>query len=281
MKLVTFTHNGRTQLGELDGDTVHALSVPDTLRMAELLRRGFTPTRVSQRYPLEKVTLRAPLHPGKIIAVGRNYAAHAAETGSDLPTAPLIFAKFPSAVIGPGEAITWDASITTEVDWEGELGVVIGRTARHVSEADALKYVFGYTVANDVTARDLQLRIDAQWTRAKSLDTFCPLGPCIVTRSEIPDPQALTITTTVNDQTMQHGSTADMVFSVAHLVSYCSRMFTLEPGDLILTGTPPGVGEGMDPKTYLKDGDVVSVTISGIGTLTNPCRALTADPPAS
>lgn len=281
MKLVTFTHNGRTQLGELDGDTVHALSVPDTLRMAELLRRGITPTRVSQRYPLAKVTLRAPLHPGKIIAIGRNYAAHAAETGSDLPTAPLIFAKFSSAVIGPGEAITWDTSITNEVDWEGELGVVIGRTARRVSEADALKYVFGYTAANDVTARDLQLRVDAQWTRAKSLDTFCPLGPCIVTRSEIPDPQALTITTTVNDQVMQNGSTADMVFSVAYLVAYCSRMFTLEPGDLILTGTPPGVGEGMNPKTYLKDGDVVSVTISGIGTLTNPCRALAADPPAS
>lgn len=272
MKLVTFTHNSRTQLGELDGDTIHALSVPDTMRMAELLRRGITPTRVSQRFRLDKSTLRAPLHPGKIVAVGRNYAAHAAETGSDLPKAPLLFAKFASSVIGPDETIAWNTSITSEVDWEGELGVVIGRTARNVSEDDALRYVFGYTIANDISARDLQLRIDSQWTRGKSLDTFCPLGPYIVTRNEIADPQALTITTTVNDQTMQDGSTADMVFNVAHLVAYCSRMFTLEPGDLILTGTPPGVGEGMDPKTYLKDGDVVSVTISGIGTLTNPCR---------
>lgn len=276
MKLVTFSHNGRTQLGELTDDTVYALSVPDTMRMPELLRRGITPTRVSQRFPLDRVTLRAPLHPVKIIAVGRNYAAHAAETGSELPKAPLLFAKLPSAVIGPGDTITWDTDITTEVDWEGELGVVIGRTARNVSEADALNYVFGYTVANDVTARDLQMRVDAQWTRGKSLDTFCPLGPCIVTRDEIPNPQALAVITTVNDQKMQDGSTADMVFSVAHLIAYCSRMFTLEPGDLLLTGTPPGVGEGMDPKTYLKDGDVVSVTISGIGTLTNPCKAVSA-----
>ncbi len=277
MKLVTFAHNGRTQLGELSGDTVHALSVPDTMRMAELLRRGITPTRVSQRFPLDKVELHAPLLPGKIVAVGRNYAAHAAETGSDLPTAPLLFAKFPSAVIGPDAAITWDTGITTEVDWEGELGVVIGRRARGVSADEALRCVFGYTVANDVTARDLQMRVDAQWTRGKSLDTFCPLGPYIVTRDEVPDPQALTVTTTVNGQTMQDGSTADMIFNVAYLVAYCSRMFTLEPGDLILTGTPPGVGEGMNPKTYLKDGDVVAVTVSGIGTLTNPCQAVSRD----
>ncbi len=274
MKLVTFTHGKRTQLGELDGDKVYVLAGPDTMRMSDVLRRGITPNRLSQSFPLSEVTLNAPLHPGKVIAIGLNYAKHAAETGAALPPAPIIFAKFPSSVIGPGEAITWSKSITNQVDWEVELGVVIGKKARNVTEEDALKHVYGYTVANDVSARDLQIRIDRQWTRGKSLDTFCPLGPCIVTRSAIPDPGKLNLKTVLNGKVVQDSNTEDLIFNVPQLISYCSRMFTLEPGDVILTGTPSGVGEGMKPPQYLKNGDQVTVSVEGIGEMTNPCVEL-------
>ncbi len=272
MKLVTFTYKNRMQLGEIVGDEVYVLSSSDTLRMTEMIKRGITPSRVSQRYALADITLHAPLRPGKIVAIGRNYAEHAKETGNEPPPRPLIFAKFPSSVIDPGEAITWSESITKEVDWEVELVVIIGKRARHVSEEDALKYVFGYTVGNDVSARDLQLRTDGQWTRGKSLDTFCPLGPIIVTRDEIADPQNLSLKTKVNDEVMQDGNTKDMIFGVAYLIHYISQNFTLEPGDIIMTGTPPGVGEGR--KLYLKDGDVVTCSIEGIGELTNPCKVV-------
>lgn len=271
MKLVTFTHNERRQLGEVIGDEVYSLASTDTMRMHEVIARGITPSRVSQRYPLAELTLNAPLRPGKIIAIGRNYAEHAQETGNEPPPRPLIFAKFPSAIIDPGAAICWDPAITQEVDWEVELAVVIGRRARRVAEADALQYVFGYTVGNDVSARDLQLRQDGQWTRGKSLDTFCPLGPVIVTRDEIEDAQALRLTTEVNGERMQDGNTRDMIFKVAYLIHYCSQMFTLEPADVLLTGTPEGVGEGRKPKRYLQDGDVVRCSVEGIGTLENPC----------
>ena len=149
--------------------------------------------------------------------------------------------------------------------------MIVGRRARHVSEAEALQYVFGYTVGNDVSARDLQHRTDGQWTRGKSLDTFCPLGPVIVTRDEIADPQDLRLTTEVNGERMQDGNTRDMIFQVAYLIHYCSRMFTLEPADIIMTGTPSGVGEGRSPKRFLRDGDVVRCCVEGIGALENPC----------
>lgn len=271
MKLATFTYNERTQIGIIEDDTIFTTALPDT--MLTMIRRGITPQRSFDRYPLDKVKLEAPLRPGKLVCIGRNYAEHAKETGSEVPPAPLIFAKFPSAVIGPGATITWDEAITTQVDWEGELAVVIGKKARNVVEADALSYVFGYTIGNDVSARDLQLRQDSQWTRGKSLDTFCPLGPWVVTRDEVTDPQNLAIKTVVSGEVRQDGHTRNMIFSVAALIAYCSRMFTLEPGDVILTGTPEGVGEGMKPPVYLKDGDVVSITIERIGELTNPCKA--------
>ncbi|MBZ0302334.1 MAG: fumarylacetoacetate hydrolase family protein [Anaerolineae bacterium] len=272
MKLVTFTYNSRMQMGEIVGDNVYVLSSSDTLRMNEMIRRGITPSRVSQRYPLADITLHAPLRPGKIVAIGRNYAEHAKETGNEPPPRPLIFAKFPSAVIDPGEPITWSESITKEVDWEVELAVIIGKKAHKVSEEDAMKYVFGYTVGNDVSARDLQLRTDGQWTRGKSLDTFCPLGPIIVTRDEIKDPQNLNLKTIVNDEVMQDGNTRDMIFQVPYLIHYISQHFTLEPADIILTGTPSGVGEGR--KQYLKDGDVVTCSVEGIGELRNPCKVV-------
>jgi 5-carboxymethyl-2-hydroxymuconate isomerase len=270
MRLATFKHNGRTHLGEVREDRVYLTSMSESLDY--MIQRGMLPAIRSESLPLSEIKLDVPLHPGKIIAIGRNYSEHAKETGSAVPKAPLIFAKLPSALIGHGDAITWRASITQEVDWEGELAVVIGRRAWRVRESDALKHVFGYSIANDVTARDLQNRIDAQWTRAKGLDTFCPLGPWIVTADSIPNPQTLGIRTMVNGLVMQDGHTRDMIFPVARLVSYCSEMFTLNPGDVILTGTPAGVGAGMTPPTFLKDGDTVEIEIDGIGRLSNPCR---------
>ncbi len=272
MKLATFTYNGRTRIGIIENDTIQVVAWQDSMR--QLIRRGISPSRTYERFPLASATLNAPLIPGKIIAIGQNYAEHAAELGNKLPERPVIFAKFPSTVIGPGVPITWRSSITTQVDWEAELAVVIGKRAKDVPEADALSYVYGYCVANDVSARDLQLRTDSQWTRGKSLDTFCPLGPYIVTRDEIADPQNLNIKTTVNDKTMQDSNTRHMIFSVAHLIAYCSRMFTLEPGDIIITGTPSGVGDGRKPPRYLADGDVVTVSVEGVGEVSNPCKVI-------
>ena len=272
MRYVTFTHNAQTRVGVLEQDTVYALDWDDTL--LALIRAGAQPARTGDSYPLTSVKLEAPLLPGKIIAVGKNYAAHAQETGSDVPQAPLLFAKLTNTVIGAGDAITWRASITSEVDWEAELAVIIGKRCKDVAEADAFAHIFGYTAANDVSARDLQLRIDGQWTRGKGLDTFCPLGPAIVTRDEISDPQNLTVQTTLNGELMQDANTSDMVYTVPVLVAYISRMFTLEAGDVILTGTPSGVGEGRTPPLYMKDKDVVTVSVEGIGALTNPCRVL-------
>jgi 2,4-didehydro-3-deoxy-L-rhamnonate hydrolase len=206
--------------------------------------------------------------PGKIVCVGLNYHDHAEEGGQDLPKAPLLFAKWSNTLIGDGEPIVLPAE-STQVDYEAELGVVIGTTAKHVSERDALDVVEGYVCVNDVTARDLQFG-DGQWTRGKSPDTFCPVGPRLVPREEIDDPQALAIRCVLNGQTMQDSSTAQMIFSVAEIIAYVTRVITLEPGDLIATGTPAGVGVFRDPPVLLQDGDEVSVEIEGLGTLTNP-----------
>jgi 2-keto-4-pentenoate hydratase/2-oxohepta-3-ene-1,7-dioic acid hydratase in catechol pathway len=208
--------------------------------------------------------------PGKIVCVGLNYHDHAEEGGQDLPKAPLLFAKWPNTLIGDGEPIVLPAE-SSEVDYEAELGVVIGTTAKHVSERDALDHVQGYICVNDVSARDLQFG-DGQWTRGKSPDTFCPVGPRLVPREEIDDPQTLAIRCVLNGQTMQDSSTSQMIFSVAEIIAYVTRVITLEPGDLIATGTPAGVGVFRDPKVLLQDGDEVSVEIDGLGTLTNPVQ---------
>src|SRR4051794_24100541 len=209
--------------------------------------------------------------PGKIICVGLNYRDHAEEQGADLPTAPLLFAKWNNTLIGPGEPIAIPP-LVTKCDYEAELGVVIGSTVSRVSAENALEAVAGYVCVNDVSARDLQFG-DGQWTRGKSLDTFCPLGPEIVTADEIGDPQRLALRTRVNGDTMQDSSTEHMVFGVAELLSHCSRAFTLEPGDVLLTGTPWGCGEFMDPPRHLQPGDVVEVEVAGIGVLRNPVRS--------
>jgi 2,4-didehydro-3-deoxy-L-rhamnonate hydrolase len=208
--------------------------------------------------------------PSKIVCVGLNYRDHAEEQGTELPKAPLLFAKWPNTLIGPGEPIVLPAE-AKEVDFEAELGVVIGTTAKHVSEADALDHVRGYVPLNDVSARDLQFA-DKQWTRGKSPDTFCPVGPRLVPREEVDDPQALAIRCVLNGETMQDSSTGQMIFSVAEIIAYVSRVITLERGDLIATGTPAGVGVFRDPKVLLKDGDEITVEIEGLGALTNPVK---------
>ncbi len=270
MQIVVFTHRGQAnRIGVIEGDEIIASSWSTSL--LNLIESGITLGVISQRFPIAECKIHAPLHPGKILCVGRNYAAHAAELGNDVPEAPLIFSKFSSSVIGQGEAITWKRSITDMVDWEGELAIVIGRRGKDITAEEAPNYIFGYTIANDVSARDLQ-DAESQWARAKGMDTFCPLGPAIVTRDEIPDPQDLALKTMVNDEVMQDGNTNDMIHGVYELVAYCSQTFTLEPGDVILTGTPSGVGKGMKPPRFLKDGDTVSVTIDKLGTLSNPCK---------
>jgi 2-keto-4-pentenoate hydratase/2-oxohepta-3-ene-1,7-dioic acid hydratase in catechol pathway len=214
-------------------------------------------------------TLLAPVEPSKIVCIGLNYMDHIRESGLEVPRVPLVFAKFPSSLAGPTDPIRIPPELTERVDWEVELAVVIGRRARDVRPEEALDHVFGYTVANDVSARDLQFS-DGQWVRAKSLDTFCPVGPVVVTADEVADPQALRLTTHVNGELVQDATTDLMVFDVATLISFCSRSFTLEPGDLLLTGTPWGSGEFMEPKRSLAAGDVVECAIEGIGVLRNP-----------
>ena len=208
--------------------------------------------------------------PSKIVCVGLNYVDHAAESKMEVPTRPLLFAKWPNALIGPGQPIVLPAE-AKEVDYEAELGIVIARTARKVSVDDALDFVAGYTCANDVSARDVQFA-DGQWTRGKSFDTFCPVGPALVPAAEIADPQTLRIRCLVNGEALQDASTTDMIFPIAELIAYISDGIQLEPGDLILTGTPPGVGFARTPPIFLEDGDEVTVEIEGVGTLTNPVR---------
>jgi 5-carboxymethyl-2-hydroxymuconate isomerase len=207
----------------------------------------------------------------KIVCVGLNYLDHAREVKAELPERPLLFAKWPSACIDSGEAIVIPPGVTT-VDYEAELAAVVGTRIKRVSVENALEAIAGYTCFNDVSARELQFS-DGQWTRAKSFDTFCPMGPRIVPRDEVGDPQALRIQCRLNGESVQDASTADMIFSVAEIVSFVSEAITLEPGDVIATGTPPGVAFGRSEPRYLEDGDVVEVEIQGIGVLVNPVRA--------
>ena len=216
--------------------------------------------------------------PQKIVCVGLNYRDHAEEQGADLPERPLLFAKWPNTLIGPGEPIVIPA-VTQRVDYEAELGVVIGSRIRGVSVENALEAVAGYLCANDVTARDLQ-HGDGQWTRGKSLDTFCPIGPALVPAADIPDPQALGIRAILNGEVMQDSTTANMVFGVAEIVAFVSQAITLEPGDLVLTGTPAGVGVFRDPPVLLQPGDEITIEIDGVGAITTPVTSgVEAGPP--
>ena len=209
----------------------------------------------------------APIEPVNVICIGKNYSEHAAEMGGEAPSRPIIFMKPTSALNDPGGAIRLPAcSHGPEVDYEGELAVVIGTPGRDIPEDKALDHVLGYTCANDISARWWQKKgSGGQWVRGKGFDSFCPLGPVLVTADEIPDPQALTLTTTLNGEEMQRSNTREMIFGVDHLVSYISQYMTLQPGDIISTGTPFGVGMGLDPQRYLKAGDSIRLGIDGLG----------------
>jgi 2-keto-4-pentenoate hydratase/2-oxohepta-3-ene-1,7-dioic acid hydratase in catechol pathway len=221
-------------------------------------------------YRLKEVKLLNPVDPGDIVAIGVNYRSHGAETGHEIPERPIIFLKASTSVLPPGDPIVLPHMTPGEVDYEAELAIIIGKTAKNVPEARALDYVLGYTCGNDISARDAQLRLDKQWARGKSCDTFCPLGPCMVQGI---DPDNLKIQSRLNGEVMQDSNTSNMIFNARQLVSYISHNKTLRPGDVIMTGTPEGVGGARDPQVFLKPGDTIEVEIEQIGVLANPVRA--------
>jgi 2-keto-4-pentenoate hydratase/2-oxohepta-3-ene-1,7-dioic acid hydratase in catechol pathway len=261
MRLVRYDAGGTARVGIVEGEVVRDAGTD-----------LFDPRPGDPVGPLRGVTLLAPVPPpSKIVCVGRNYREHAEETGSAVPTEPQLFAKWSNALVGPGASIV-HPSITTMLDYEAELTVVIGRRAQQVTTADALDFVYAYTCGNDVSARDLQFG-DTQWTRGKALDTFAPMGPWLVTADEIPDPQTLGIRCVVSGETLQDSSTSEMLFSVAEIIAFTSEAITLERGDVIMTGTPPGVGVARSPQRFLHPGDSVRVEIDKIGALENPVVA--------
>ncbi len=260
MKIVRFATENGPVFGVIEGDGIRELAGEP---WPELRFSGKT-------RPLAGTRLLAPVAPPVVWAIGLNYKEHAAELGNTVPDEPLAFLKPSTAVIGPGDDIVLPEMAPDEVDYECELAVVIGRACKNVSEADARDYVLGYTCANDVTARDCQYRRDKQWARAKGFETFCPLGPWIETEL---DPDRADVATALNGRVMQKSNTSDMIFPVRRLVRHCSRIGTLLPGTVILTGTPPGVGYGKNPRVHLRAGDTVEISVGGVGTLRNGVRA--------
>jgi 2-keto-4-pentenoate hydratase/2-oxohepta-3-ene-1,7-dioic acid hydratase in catechol pathway len=279
MKLVRYGERGREKPGLVDSaGAIRDLSgvvediTPATLSTDSLLRlqavdpNGLPRVSGSPRLGAPIAGIR------QIIAVGLNYSDHAAESGMPVPSEPILFSKAITSISGPNDPVIIPRG-STKTDWEVELAIVIGHVARRVSVHDALDYVAGYTVCNDVSEREYQLERLGQWMKGKSCDSFCPLGPWLVTRDEIPDPQVLEMGLEVNGRVMQKGSTRTMIFPVAHLVSYISHFMTLLPGDVIPTGTPPGVGMGMKPQTFLKAGDTMRLWIEGLGEQQQTCVA--------
>jgi 2-keto-4-pentenoate hydratase/2-oxohepta-3-ene-1,7-dioic acid hydratase in catechol pathway len=294
MRLVTFRHRDRTAPGLLlDSERVLDLanclagkaalsSVLDLVlagEAGESALRDATKGAGAATLSLKDVTLLAPIpHPLKnVFCVGRNYVEHVAEgfrargTEMKLPEYPQFFTKPATAVIGPGEEIPLDSEVTQKLDYEVELGVIIGKRGRNIPRESALQHIYGYTIVNDVTARDLQRRHD-QWFKGKGLDGSCPMGPHVVHRSAVADPQSLDLSLRVNGERRQHSNTRHMIFDLKTIIASLSEALTLEPGDVIATGTPSGVGFAMDPPTFLKDGDVVEAEVQGIGVLKNTVR---------
>jgi 2-keto-4-pentenoate hydratase/2-oxohepta-3-ene-1,7-dioic acid hydratase in catechol pathway len=271
MKLVRYGAAGSEKPGLMDGDILRDLSghVADitgaTLDDATLARlRAIDPATLPAVAGMPRI---GPCvgQIGKFLCIGLNYSDHAAETGAAIPEHPILFFKANSAIVGPYDDVVMPRG-STHTDWEVELGVVIGKVAKYVTKADALDYVAGYCVVNDVSERHFQTQLTGQWTKGKSCDTFGPTGPWLVTRDEVPDPQALSMSLDVNGKRMQTGTTATMIFSVAEIIEHLSGLMTLHPGDVITTGTPPGVAMGMKPApVYLKKGDVMELTIDGLG----------------
>jgi 2-keto-4-pentenoate hydratase/2-oxohepta-3-ene-1,7-dioic acid hydratase in catechol pathway len=283
MRLATIQTPAGPRAAVQQGDEyidLHATRPDLPLSLKGLLASGVTMLRsaaeaVSRpdavRYPATSVKLLAPIpDPQKVICIGLNYRDHAAESGAPIPKEPVLFSKFATAILGPGEAIRLPA-VSQQVDYEAELVLVIGKKGRHVRAADALEYLAGCTIGHDVSARDWQLHKDGkQWLAGKTFDTFAPIGPTLVTLDELGDPHQLAIRLRLNGQTMQDSNTRQMIFKASELLAYISQVVTLEPGDLIFTGTPPGVGLARKPPVFLKDGDVVEVEIEKLGVLRNP-----------
>ena len=296
MRLVQFeASNPEARLGAIVGDRVIDLAaaarnsgqnntpLQSTLRLLQAGEPALTvarklaqePSSSASALPLSSVRLIAPIsQPSKIVAIGLNYRDHCAELGIDPPKVPVIFAKFPNSVTGPYDPIVLPGA-DIQGDYEAELGVVIGRNAKRISARDAMDYVAGYLVLNDVSARKWQFA-DQQWVRGKSCDTFCPIGPWLTTKDDLPDPHALHISARVNGQTRQDSNTSNLIFGVPELIEFITESITLEPGDIIATGTPFGVGFSRKPPIFLQPGDVVEIEIERLGTLRNPVSSLTA-----
>jgi 2-keto-4-pentenoate hydratase/2-oxohepta-3-ene-1,7-dioic acid hydratase in catechol pathway len=282
MHLVSFTNNGQSCAGILQGDGVFPLGnvgfedAISFMAAGNAAREGIkdllAKTSARDLLPLKAVRLTAPVpRPPKILCVGLNYRDHAKESKMEVPSVPTIFAKYSNAVIGPGDPIVLSEA-TQKPDYEAEFAVVIGKRAKNVQRSAWKDYVFGYTIVNDVSARDVQLAT-SQWTLGKSLDTFAPIGPHVVTSDEVPDPHALDIRLSIGGETLQSSNTRELIFGVPELIEYISRMLTLEPGDIISTGTPAGVGLGRTPPRWLRPGEEVVIEIEKIGTLRNPVVA--------
>lgn len=287
MKLVTFVYNGATRFGALhpfEGKEkvidLHQIDANIPNDIITFLEAGDSARSLAQKalekaaggLDLSAVKLKAPIpRPGKIICIGLNYADHAAESGLPIPDFPVVFAKYANTVIGQGDSIVLP-KVSKEVDYEAELGFVIGKRGRYIAEKDALNYIAGYLPVNDVSARDYQMRT-SQWTMGKTFDTFAPMGPALVTTDEIPDPQNLDIKLTINGEVLQNSNTKQLIFGIAQLVSSLSEVITLEPGDIVSTGTPPGVGAARKPQRFLQPGETVDVYIEKLGTLSNPVIA--------
>jgi 2-keto-4-pentenoate hydratase/2-oxohepta-3-ene-1,7-dioic acid hydratase in catechol pathway len=278
MKLITFEANGRLRTGALraDGSAVDVTDAGSVLDiMTQSVARQKAEALLSGAATVPSPALRAPCTPRSLICIGLNYMDHVRETNSTAPTRPVIFGKFANALAGPGDTVAWHADASSEVDYEAELGVIIGKPAKRVSKEEALSYIGGYTCVNDISARDVQLTDSGkQWILGKTFDGFCPIGPAVVTADEIADPQTLDIKCILNGQTVQHSNTKEMIFDIATLISHLSHFMTLHPGDLIATGTPFGVGMSRNPKLWLKDGDEVTIEIEKVGSLTNHCKVL-------
>lgn len=273
MKLVTFLSDGQRQVGVQVADGVAPTGYRDLLELIADGEEGLIRAREAARGRAARVErVLAPLRPGKMLFCGVNYPDHAEENpNAVMPAEPFFFAKLPSAIVGPDEPIAIPAP-DTQTDYEVELAVVIGRAAKHVTKERALEHVFGYTVTNDVSARDVQFR-DSQITLGKNPDTFCPLGPAVATADELPDPSALHVASYVNGERRQQGITKDWLFDVPTLIEFLTRTITLEPGDIVTTGTPSGVAAFRDPPLWLRPGDEVAVEVEEIGRLSNPVIA--------
>lgn len=280
MKLVRYGAHGQEKPGLIDaqGQLRDLSGHVDDITGATLSDPALTRLQALDPDSLPRVSDNPRIGPcvgniGKFMCIGLNYSDHAAETGADIPEHPILFLKANSAISGPDDAVIIPRNATT-VDYEVELGVVIGSTAKYVSEAEALKHVAGYCIVNDVSERTFQSKLTGQWTKGKSCDTFGPVGPWLVTADEIPDPQKLDMTLDVNGERRQTGNTATMIFAVAQIISHLSQLFTLHPGDVIATGTPPGVALGMKPEpVFLQPGDRMTLAIEGLGRQTQTLEA--------